>query len=189
MLETATDKIFCFQKQSFQFSACSVATFIHFSCRSSSKRVPFYIFPSFFEKRKRIAESLKEDGTMGANVWQQKRTMKKAFALLRQKLFFILLQNNVFLQKKRQRIEFFAGFGAIDGMKHTVPVHVFNFILFFSNRRRDERKNSLQRISTIHSKQQEKTFCDVEDNKNTLRCILYAHTYTNFASRYLRKHM
>lgn len=112
---------------------------------------------------------------------------EKSIRVIEAKIIFYSSSKQRFLTKKRQRIEFFAGFGAIDGMKLTVPVHVFNFILFFSNRRRGEGKNSVRRISTIHSKQQEKTYCDVEDNKNTLS--VYAHTYTNFASRYLRKHM
>lgn len=55
-------------------------------------------------------------------VWQS-----EAFALLRQKLFFILLQNSIFLKNRELNTKknTFC-LTAIDGMKHTV--HVFNFI-------------------------------------------------------------
>lgn len=187
MLETATDKIFCFRLCN---SLRAVSQFLSISPVTRLQSAFPFVFSIFFrktQKNRRVAERRRHNGSQRMAT---ETNDEKSIRVIEAKIIFYSSSKQRFLtQKKGSELNFFAGFGAIDGMKHTVPVHVFNFILFFSNRRRDERKNSVRRISTIHSKQQEKTFCDVEDNKNTLRCILYAHTYTNFASRYLRKHM
>lgn len=73
-----------------KFFACSVATFIHVVPLQSA-----FVFRYSLCLQRRIEENHNESQRMA-------RTMKKAFELLRQKLFFILLQNNIFLKKSSE---------------------------------------------------------------------------------------
>lgn len=102
--------------------------------------------------------------------------MKKAFALLRQKLFFYSSSKQHFL--KKQRIEYKKIFFFQCDRWNETQCQCMLLILFSIQK---EKEKTTENIDDS----QQKNLLKWETTKNTLsRCILYAHTYTS-STRYL----